>query len=220
MGMGPLGMGLSSGSVNIDRLSSLTANRNTPPEAAALINRKRSDNLLDMVNGSDERTITASDTKATHHGMRLGGRAELTASREKSNTLTGGSGVGAIGRASSNSNRTQSYSSASTVVSPSLMGGASPLISSPTSSPASSLDLSFGRDEAIPAPRTCGAIFSIGACDSPSSGACSVRAGLTQPIITNKRLSDGLVEFRSFMSSGDSSTQALASSRSYADFKK
>lgn len=192
MGMGPLGMGLSSGSVNIDRLSSLTANRNTPPEAAALINRKRSDNLLDMVNGSDERTITASDTKATHHGMRLGGRAELTASREKSNTLTGGSGVGAIGRASSNSNRTQSYSSASTVVSPSLMGGASPLISSPTSSPASSLDLSFGRDEAIPAPRTCGAIFSI----------------------------DGLVEFRSFMSSGDSSTQALASSRSYADFKK
>lgn len=86
-------------------------------------------------------------------------------SREKGATVTGGTGVGVIGRASSSGNRLRSYSAAESMLA-STSTAASALMS-PTMSPSSPAVASpssylFARDEAIPAPRTCGVCFGVG----------------------------------------------------------
>lgn len=137
--------------------------------------------------------------------------------REKSTTVTGGSGMGGIGRTStSGAGRLRSYSAAesglttsasSVLMSPTSMSPSSPAVASPSSS------YLFTRDESIPAPRSCGVCFGVGTVCKPLILVC-----MLFPYISLS-LTDGLVAFRSF-ASGDSSTQALLSSRTYADLRR
>lgn len=144
--------------------------------------------------------LSGSDARVDDHGKRSVDRDHATSGasgREKGMTTTGGGGGGAmggIGRTSSGGNRTRSFSAADTgltsVSASALLSPTSMSPSSPAVASPSSYYLS-SRDESIPAPRTCGVCFGV----------------------------DGLVEFRSF-AGGDSSTQALTASRTYADLRR
>lgn len=134
---------------------------------------------VDNLSGSDARV----DIDRDHSKRSVPATSSGASGREKGMITTGGGGgsaMGGIGRTSSGGSRTRSFSatdtgltsvSASALLSPTSMSPSSPAVASPSSYYLSS------RDEAIPAPRTCGVCFGVGTPPTPAWVVCmSTRA--------------------------------------------